>query len=69
MLADQRNCLRFMLERTGLQLAGQLLMWTFLYCLEFMEGVFEGCMGALALSIDNRKVAAHWAMIGARRGK
>lgn len=39
------------------------------YCREFMDEVFEGCMGTLALSIDNRKVAAHWAMIGVRRRK
>lgn len=58
-----------MLVRVDLQLAGQLLILEVAYCLEFMEGVFEGCMGTLALSIDNRKVAVHWPMIGVRRRK
>ncbi len=39
------------------------------YCPAVREGVFERCMGTLALSINNRRVAAHWALIGAQRRK
>ena len=59
----------FMLKINDLQLAGQLLIVGVSYCLEYMDGVFEGCMGLLALSIDNRKVVPQWAMIGAGRRK
>lgn len=57
-----------MLKIFDLQLAGQLLIVGVSYCLEYMDGVFEGCMGLLRYQSTIGKWCHSAFMIGAAGG-